>query len=468
MAQNDIESDQSWVPVVLAYESRAFAKACDQADTLAHDIVATRENLDRLEAAQARIATNILPESTAVEDWEQAPTPTTAATTAGSTETWERVRAAAITEMERRGLEAADFNIDELLDPKVVARIDRRFSVNLDLRVRLDRYDIATAVAAGLIAAAVDFYIVRIPVTLKYLDVFPQEGSPLTKILRQIKVPGNAWLERHFQTSFDEVGRVASEIPGFGGRTHRLQTFGHDPLLGLLIGTIDIMRGGLSGIGKDGSLHYVAGLRPPKVNPLEALAFELLHLLSDGFTPMGLPPPGWTVTPMLQFGSFGEKHRPVADLARYMYEKGYDSRHFLTMSTTVAASEVILRGYFCVRQRFDADYEAQVEQEAVAIGHDSISSHPRYMALATIAYGIACACNIGKIAIYQGNPLAINYAEWLRFVGSFLAWERTRMAKPSLALRRYMESHLDYLQTRLPIECFADEEFPVLNATVSA
>ncbi len=40
-------------------------------------------------------------------------------------------------------------------------------------------------------------------------------------------------MEKTCKVTFDRVGDVAEDIEGFGGRTHRLQTPGHDPLIGL-------------------------------------------------------------------------------------------------------------------------------------------------------------------------------------------------------------------------------------------
>jgi hypothetical protein len=270
--------------------------------------------------------------------------------------------------------------------------------------------------------------------------------------------------EKDFKTSFDAV-KVDAPISGFGRRTHRLQTWGHDPLLGLLIGTIDIMRGGLSAIGKDGKFVNVPGLAAPVSNPLEALCIELGHLLSDGTTKMGLPPPGWTFTQTLQFDSIGEKHRTVADIARFMYLNGYDSRHFLTMSTSVAAAEIILRSYFPLRRRLDPEYEKLVSTETAYRGHDEISHHVRFTSMATIAHGVACACNAGKIAIFGSNPLAINYAQWLRFVQSLIAWQQTKFQNPTVALRRAIEAQMDYLEVRWPTELI-DDSFPTLIADV--
>ena len=44
-----------------------------------------------------------------------------------------------------------------------------------------------------------------------------------------------------------------------------------------------------------------------------------------------------------------------------------------------------------------------------------LASSPKYRSMLLAAHGIAAAANAGKVALYQGNPLAINYAEWLAF-----------------------------------------------------
>jgi hypothetical protein len=43
----------------------------------------------------------------------------------------------------------------------------------------------------------------------------------------------------------------------------------------------------------------------------------------------------------------------------------------------------------------------------------NLASHPKYRSMLLAAHGIASLANAGKIALRQGNPLAINYAEWM-------------------------------------------------------
>jgi hypothetical protein len=45
------------------------------------------------------------------------------------------------------------------------------------------------------------------------------------------------WLARVAKVSFDEMKGYGDVIPGLGLTTHRVHTFGHDPLFGLIIGT---------------------------------------------------------------------------------------------------------------------------------------------------------------------------------------------------------------------------------------
>jgi hypothetical protein len=373
---------------------------------------------------------------------------------------WETIRHEAEDRLRNRGIDLATVALDTLLDPAEVKRIERRFRGGFRLSTRLDAYDIAAAVAAGLTAALVDFLVVKIPKDLQYLGKLAQEGSPLTQWLHSLSIPDDNWLARYFKTSYDRV--TGLPIEGFGGRTHRLQTFGHDPLIGLVIGTIDIMRGSLTAISKDGTLVILDHTGIAHYNPFTALVWQIMHLCSDGFTKMGLPVPGWSLLQLFHLGSFGEKERTVADLARFMYLKGYDSRHFLTMSTSVAAAEVVLRGYFGVRRSLDSQYEADVAQEAEVAGAEDTGSHPRFQAMALAAHGIAVAANIGKVAMYAGNPLAINYAQWLRFCHALFQWMHIRMRSPSAVLIGHARANWKALEQGWPGLDAADPSFPEL------
>ena len=373
--------------------------------------------------------------------------------------TWEQMRESAENRLRTRGVDLSAVRIDELLDLQEAKRIERRFSGGFELSANLDRYDILASIAAGLVAATVDFLVVRIPKDTLYMGQHLQAGSPLTKWIKSLEVPEDNWLARNFKTAFDRID-VGGKIDGFGPRTHRFQTFGHDPLVGLVIGTIDIIRGGLSAISKNGDLIFLSGTG--QAHPFTALVYEIAHLLSDCATKMGIPPPGFSLAQILQFGNFGTNERTVADLARFMYLKGYDSRHFLTMSTSVAAAEVVLRGYFSIRRKLDDNYETQAVHIERASGASSTSAHPTFQAMALIAHVVGSAANAGKVAIYQGNPLAVNYAQWLRFVHTAMSFVGTRLRSPSDVLMGHAKANLLELDDGWPTVEVDALDFPSL------
>lgn len=375
---------------------------------------------------------------------------------------WEDIRRAAEARLVERGVDLSQVSLDALLDPGRSQRMERQFQGGFSLDTHLDGYDVAAAAVAGLVAGLADFLIVRIPKDILYLGEYTQKGSPLTKWLHSLQVPSDNWLARWFKVSYDKVAGVSGQIPGMGGRSHRLHTLGHDPLVGLVVGTIDIMRGGLTAISKEGQVVILSGTGVAHLNPFTALVWQIMHLLSDGFTRMGLPPPGWSLLQLFRIGSFGEKQRTVADLARYMYLHGYDSRHFLTMSTSVAAAEVVLRGYFWVRRRLDQEYDRDVARAGTVADADKTGGHPRFRAMALAAHATAAAINAGKVAIYHGNPLAINYAQWLRFFHAAFQWVEVKLRLPSDVLTGHARANLMALDEGWAGLDLADPSFPRL------
>lgn len=369
-----------------------------------------------------------------------------------------------------RGIDPATVDLNDLLPSATVERLERRFRGGFTLQVNLDQYDVIAAVVAGLTAALVDVTIVRIPKDIKYLGNQFQEGSLLTEWLNSKKDPAEHWLaglgaaaEKIFKVPFDRVGDVADRIEGFGGRTHRLQTPGHDPLIGLLVGTIDVMRGGLTAISRDGKRVYLSDLGPGTYNPLKAIVWTMGHILSDFPTPMGVPPPGFSLFQAVNVGSFGAKDRTVGELARFMYLNGYDSRHFLTMSTSVAAVEIVLRGYFWVRRRLDEAYNEDVCRQGEVARTKGVGEHPRYLGLALTAHAIAAAANAGKVAFYAGNPLAINYAQWLRFTHATWRFAQMKLRSPSDVLIGTGLANARDLDRGAFADLVADPDFPTLQ-----
>lgn len=275
---------------------------------------------------------------------------------------------------------------------------------------RWDRLDYIFVGAAGVLAVLTDFLLVRLPKTmLPFSEYSGQSGSPVTAWLRGLtdreKGGFRQWcadagtrLEKEYRVSYDRIA------PGLGGRTHRLQTLGHDPVLGFVFGVWDIMHGTMTGFRYDGQVASL--FQDPAaeggVKLAEALLRHIGHLFSDVGTAQGLPAPFMTLLQGLNVGNFGEKHRTLGQVARWMYLNGYDLRHFLVSGITPATVEIILRGYLMLRH-YSEHGEVKLQ----------LGNHPKYRTMLLVAHAVAASANAGRVALLHGNPLAVNYPQWL-------------------------------------------------------
>ena len=66
------------------------------------------------------------------------------------------------------------------------------------------------------------------------------------------------------------------------------------------------------------------------------------------------------------------------------------------------------------------------------------------------------------MAIYQGNPLAVNYAQWLRFVQAALSFVQTRLRSPSDVLIGHARANLMELDEGWPTVEVGAVDFPSL------
>lgn len=292
-----------------------------------------------------------------------------------------------------------------------------------DAQYKWDKWDYIFVGAAGILASLTDYLLVKIPTTLTTGEYAGQVGSPLTSWLKSYDTTkSNDWFAQ-WAENLSEICKVpydsmsyagaggAERIVGMFPKSHRLQALGHDPVLGFIFGVLDIMRGTISGFSYDSLTHThtwmqgTAWSNSEPVGLIEAILRQLGHLISDVATPMGLPAPFMTLMQGINVGSFGEKERTVGEIARWMYLNGYDFRHFLVSGITPAVIEIFLRAYIMLRH-----YSEYGETKF------DLASHPKYRTMLLMAHGIATLGNVGKIALMQGNPLAINYAEWMAFI----------------------------------------------------
>lgn len=250
--------------------------------------------------------------------------------------------------------------------------IEDRITCRFALNATLDRWDVIAAVAAGVTAAVVDALIVADP------------SNGITNRLRNDHAVRNGnWLEQLAKVPFDP-----SMAPGMTPSTHRVLTPGHDPLLGLVFGTRDILQSTMTRSDVSGAVQFVDR---PQVSAssdvVSALMTQLAHLASDIVTPAGLPLPGWTAlttTPT------------TAETAVKMYARGYDTWHLAPMMLPVAAVHAVGSVYWAMRDE-EGEQISQARQDSFTL----------------IALGIASIGDLGAMLATKGNPLALNYGLWL-------------------------------------------------------
>lgn len=142
------------------------------------------------------------------------------------------------------------------------------------------------------------------------------------------------------------------------------------------------------------------------------------------FTSAGIQPPFFTLLQLLKAESpfvLGPSGKKVSwtDVARYMYVHGYDLRHFFTMGIVPAAVEIIIRGYWLL-QGFEK--QSDLKQEKVKMASMLLFGH-----------SIALSGNLIKTGvIYQMNPLALNWAEILRFIPVLISWFKADVERNNL------------------------------------
>lgn len=275
----------------------------------------------------------------------------------------------------------------------------------------LDKFDILLGVGSGILASLVDILLIGMPAKTV-------NAGPLAKFVRKrfetVFSPGDLENWKFAKVPFDAQDNRNTKriVNGLSPQYHRLYSLGHDPLLGFIIGVLDIMNGQMTTIDKFGKIvvqdmpNY---LDRKEENIFFAIAKLLVHFKSDITTSMGLPAPLMGLFNLLQFGEIGKEEETIAQIVQGMYQDGYDFIHFATMSIPVMLIEVLVRlGYACRRLSQGASLS-----DAVAFS----TNRKKYPKLGTIlftAHSVSTAVNLGKI-IMTKNPLAINYPQWLAF-----------------------------------------------------
>lgn len=311
---------------------------------------------------------------------------------------------------------------------------------------RLDHVDIAISVSAGTLSSFVDILLVGIP------ERTPDglRGRPLENYVR------DWFLERFPPKEMERLARdVSSKVPydapyntgftneyveGLWPTMHRLYSLGHDPLLGFVVGTLDILRGRVTTIDKFGKIlsqeiPRYAGREEATV--FAALCKQLIHFKSDVTTSMGLPAPFMGLFNLMQFGSMGEEEQTIAEIVQGMYYEGYDFQHFCAQSVPVMLTEVVVRlGYFLKRVA-----EGHGVKESIPVTADR-ERRPKLGTMLFTAHSLATAVNAGRVA-FTKDPMAINYPQWLFFAYRSFAQAKWAMIEKPLKRHEYVMQALE-------------------------
>jgi len=295
-------------------------------------------------------------------------------------------------------------------------------------KLKWNRSDYMMVGLVSIFAILIDYFLISIPADMRFKGV-DYKGSPITKALKEKTTEWYSnkdsgigkllreledWAKVPYDISVNNKEKGV-DIKGLRPALHRLMEPGHDPIVGFVVGVVDILRGTCTIIDQYGQLHVLQN-GDITYNLFEAFLKVFAHLLSDVFTKTGLPCPFMSLLQLCTGKSpfalreNGEKVS-FTDVARFLYANGYDMRHFATMGIEPLFIEVCIRTYynFCY---FDS-----------LLDHDKDVRHKvKKSSLLTATHSFASCGNIIKMWTIGWNPLAFNYAE---FIGLGLSIIRT-------------------------------------------
>lgn len=328
---------------------------------------------------------------------------------------------------EARANYGSDHHVEELLTEEELASADEKVRIlneEYNALHRLNPVDVAISVSAGILSSVVDILLVGIPERTSE----GTRGKPLENYVR------DWFLERFPPEEMERLARdVSSKVPydapynagftseyveGLWPAMHRLYSLGHDPLLGFVVGTLDILTGRMTTIDKFGrilsqEIPRYAGREEATV--FAALCKQVTHLKSDMTTSMGLPAPLMGLFNLMQFGSVGEEEQTIAEIVQGMYYEGYDFQHFCAQAIPVMLTEVVVRlGYFL--KRVSEGYGVRESTPITA----SREKRPKLGTMLFMAHSLATAVNAGRVA-FTKSPMAINGPQWMVFASRSFA-----------------------------------------------
>ena len=363
--------------------------------------------------------------------------------------------------------------ITQLLSPNQVAEIETKYNAKFG-DLTWHPWDYGVVGLSAVAAVLVDVFVVATPEGSTLLGDRKYGGSKVTKWLKDKskgledathgKLEGvQKWLEERGvlgpgetldKAPYDVPDRRilqrqgGEEIKGLKWDQHRLMTFGHDPLLGFIFGTLDILRKTMTVVDRRGVLQVIDRSQSytEQNSILTAILKVFAHLLTDCSSQgdkTGLPAPFLGVLQLVQgkspfvLGGSGEK---VAwtDLSRYMYKHGYTMEHFVTMSLVPFVVEVLVRGYYFL----STFAERQSLKEKRLVKRDL-----KLASMLTLAHSLTMGGNVLKMWFHSWNPTALNWAEMMMLSKSFYSTYRARRERYQV-LDKYLTQNWESMYRR--------------------
>ncbi len=338
--------------------------------------------------------------------------------------------------------------IDDILSQEDLENIDVQLAELNDefaAKYRLDKYDVALAVMSGILAAAVDMFLVGVPrrtseeglrggtlenyIRDKFKEWLPEGEMRKLAVSAGAKVPYDAPYNMGFTEEW---------VEGLNPHMHRLYSLGHDPLLGFVIGLGDILSGSITTIDKNGivGVQQIDRYSDRKASTVvEALIRQFVHLKTDVNTSMGLPAPLMGLFSLLQFGEIGEEELTVAEIVQGMYYEGYDFEHFCTQSIPVLLAGLSTRLCYLGKRL----HEGHSLSESFPFSTDR-NKHPKLATMLFLAHSVAAGIDTGRV-YFSKNPMELSYPEMVVFASHAikqLKW--AAVEKPALRHEYIMDA----------------------------
>lgn len=334
-------------------------------------------------------------------------------------------------------LELFNFNINDYLFE------DKEFKkYKVEKLPKLNNIDIVVCSASAILSILIDVIFVGTPeIVKKYRGEEKFDGSILTEMFRKIGNNNDSKISPILQW-FSDKCKVPYDISAYKDaltpNNHRLRSFAHDPLFGLMFAIADIILGTTTCIDNSGKLKILVEQRKnPTTEKWLAVIYYLGHLISDVCTARGLPVPGFC---FLQFFQEEIGNQTIAKIAENMYLDGYDLRHMVSIGIPVFINKMIIKIYCELSKEWPDGVLTIAEIEKIKLDNKLREEKMRFITNTAATVGNA----IKFIAPPSyGNPTAINLVQWLDFLKSGISIAKAGLRDTTVEDAIYLRKEID-------------------------